>query len=101
MHGRLSPFIELGVGFNPDLTARDNAIINAIMLGLSRRQALERLDEIIAFGGHRGEMRSAHARQHRHRNDAQLCSQAVALNVTRCPPPTGRLITLSVTRSLC
>ena len=33
--GRLSPFIELGVGFNPDLTARDNVIINAIMLGLS------------------------------------------------------------------
>ncbi len=49
VHGRLSPFIELGVGFNPDLTARDNAIINAIMLGLSRKQALERLDEIIAF----------------------------------------------------
>jgi ABC-type polysaccharide/polyol phosphate transport system ATPase subunit len=49
VNGRLSPFIELGVGFNPDLTARDNAIINAIMLGLSRRQALERLDEIIAF----------------------------------------------------
>ncbi|HET9102350.1 MAG TPA: ABC transporter ATP-binding protein [Solirubrobacteraceae bacterium] len=47
--GRLSPFIELGVGFNPDLTARDNVIINAIMLGLSRRQALERFDEIIAF----------------------------------------------------
>ena len=33
--GRLSPFIELGVGFNPDLTARDNVIINAIMLGLT------------------------------------------------------------------
>ncbi len=49
VYGRLSPFIELGVGFNPDLTARDNAIINAIMLGLTRKQALERLDEIIAF----------------------------------------------------
>jgi ABC-type polysaccharide/polyol phosphate transport system ATPase subunit len=47
--GRLSPFIELGVGFNPDLTARDNVIINAIMLGLTRRQAFERFDEIIAF----------------------------------------------------
>ena len=34
--GRLSPFIELGVGFNPDLPARDNVIINAIMLGLTR-----------------------------------------------------------------
>ena len=47
--GRLSPFIELGVGFNPDLAARDNAMINAIMLGLTRKQAKERFDEIIAF----------------------------------------------------
>lgn len=47
--GRVSPFIELGVGFNPDLTARDNAIISAIMLGLSRREARRRFDEIIAF----------------------------------------------------
>jgi ABC-type polysaccharide/polyol phosphate transport system ATPase subunit len=47
--GRLSPFIELGVGFNMDLTARDNVIINAIMLGLSRRQARERFDHVIAF----------------------------------------------------
>jgi ABC-type polysaccharide/polyol phosphate transport system ATPase subunit len=49
IRGRLSPFIELGVGFNPDLTARDNVLINAIMLGLTRRQARERFDEIIAF----------------------------------------------------
>ena len=49
MRGRLSPFIELGVGFNPDLTARDNVIINAIMLGLSRKEARERFDDIIAF----------------------------------------------------
>ena len=47
--GRLSPFIELGVGFNPDLSARENVMINAIMLGLSRREARERFDEIIAF----------------------------------------------------
>ena len=49
VNGRLSPFIELGVGFNHDLTARDNVIINAIMLGLSRRQARMRFDEIIEF----------------------------------------------------
>jgi ABC-type polysaccharide/polyol phosphate transport system ATPase subunit len=49
VRGRLSPFIELGVGFNADLTARDNVMINAIMLGLTRRQARERFDEIIAF----------------------------------------------------
>ena len=49
VNGRLSPFIELGVGFNPDLPARDNVVINAILLGLSRRDAQERFDEVIAF----------------------------------------------------
>jgi len=47
--GRISPFIELGVGFNADLTARDNVAINAIMLGLSRREARARFDDVIAF----------------------------------------------------
>ena len=49
VEGRLSPFIELGVGFNSELTARENVIINAIMLGLTRKQARERFDDIIAF----------------------------------------------------
>ena len=49
VHGRLSPFIELGVGFNPELTARENVLINAIMLGLTRKQARERFDDIVAF----------------------------------------------------
>jgi ABC-type polysaccharide/polyol phosphate transport system ATPase subunit len=49
VRGRLSPFIELGVGFNPDLNARDNVIINAVMLGLGRKQAAARFDEIVAF----------------------------------------------------
>jgi ABC-type polysaccharide/polyol phosphate transport system ATPase subunit len=49
VEGRLSPFIELGVGFNMDLTARENVIINATMLGLSRKQARDRFDDIIAF----------------------------------------------------
>src|SRR3954454_18346543 len=49
MRGRLSTFIELGVGFNPDLAARDNVVINGIMLGLSPREALRRFDQIIEF----------------------------------------------------
>jgi ABC-type polysaccharide/polyol phosphate transport system ATPase subunit len=49
MRGRLSTFIELGVGFNPDLAARDNVLINGIMLGLSPREALRRFDRIIEF----------------------------------------------------
>jgi ABC-type polysaccharide/polyol phosphate transport system ATPase subunit len=47
--GQLSTFIELGVGFNPDLPARDNVLLNATMLGLSPREALRRFDDVIAF----------------------------------------------------
>jgi ABC-type polysaccharide/polyol phosphate transport system ATPase subunit/ABC-type polysaccharide/polyol phosphate export permease len=49
--GRLAPFVELGVDLRPELSARDNVILNATMLGLSRAQAHERLDEILAFAG--------------------------------------------------
>lgn len=47
--GRLSAFIELGVGFNPDLPARDNVLINGTMLGLSPREAKRRYDSVIDF----------------------------------------------------
>jgi ABC-type polysaccharide/polyol phosphate transport system ATPase subunit len=47
--GRMSTFIELGVGFNPDLAARDNVILNGIMLGLTPAQARERYEEVIEF----------------------------------------------------
>jgi ABC-2 type transport system ATP-binding protein len=46
---RVSPFIELGVGFNPELTARDNVIVNAALLGMPRAETLERFPEIIRF----------------------------------------------------
>ena len=49
MNGRLSPFIELGVGFNPDLAARDNVVLNGIMMGLSPREARARYDAVIDF----------------------------------------------------
>ena len=49
VNGRLSAFIELGVGFNPDLAARDNVLLNATMLGLSPREARKRFDAIIDF----------------------------------------------------
>jgi ABC-type polysaccharide/polyol phosphate transport system ATPase subunit len=47
--GRLSTFIELGVGFNPDLAARDNVVLNGIMLGLSPKEARARYDRVIEF----------------------------------------------------
>ena len=47
--GRVSTFIELGVGFNPDLAAYDNVMLNATMLGLSTKEARRRYDRIIDF----------------------------------------------------
>jgi ABC-type polysaccharide/polyol phosphate transport system ATPase subunit len=47
--GRVAPFIELGVGFNPDLTARENVTLNGVMMGLSRREAQARLDAVLDF----------------------------------------------------
>jgi ABC-type polysaccharide/polyol phosphate transport system ATPase subunit len=49
VNGQMSTFIELGVGFNPDLPARENVMINATMLGLSVREARNRFDRIIDF----------------------------------------------------
>ncbi len=49
--GRMAPFLELGVGFNPKLTARDNVVLNAVMMGLSPTEARRRFDEVIEFAG--------------------------------------------------
>jgi ABC-type polysaccharide/polyol phosphate transport system ATPase subunit len=48
-NGRMSTFIELGVGFNPDLVAYDNVALNGIMLGLSPREARARYKQVIEF----------------------------------------------------
>ena len=47
--GTLAPFIELGVGFNPSLTARDNVLLNGVMMGLTPAEARRRFDEVIEF----------------------------------------------------
>ncbi|MBA2522055.1 MAG: ABC transporter ATP-binding protein [Solirubrobacterales bacterium] len=49
MAGRLAPFIELGVGFSADLAARDNVILNGVMMGLSRKEARTRVDAVLDF----------------------------------------------------
>lgn len=48
-NGLVSPFLELGVGFNGELTARENVYINGTILGLTKRQIEERFDKIIEF----------------------------------------------------
>ena len=49
--GKMSALLELGAGFHPDLSGRENVYLNASILGLSRRQVDERFDDIVAFAG--------------------------------------------------
>ena len=47
--GQVSPFLELGVGFNPELSGRDNIFLNGTILGLSNREIRSRFDSIVNF----------------------------------------------------
>src|SRR5436190_14908922 len=47
--GRISALIELGAGFHPEISGRENVFINGIMLGLSKREVARRFDEIVDF----------------------------------------------------
>lgn len=49
VNGRVSALLELGSGFNPEYSGRDNVILNGLLLGLSRKEILSRFDEIEAF----------------------------------------------------
>lgn len=49
--GRVAALLELGAGFHPDLTGRENVFLNAAILGLSRKVTEERFDDIVAFSG--------------------------------------------------
>ena len=49
VNGKLTPFIELGVGFNPELTGQENVFLNGALLGFSRAEMEAMYDEIVEF----------------------------------------------------
>ena len=49
VQGRISALIELGAGFHPEISGRENVFINGIMLGLSKKEITKRFDEIVEF----------------------------------------------------
>ncbi len=50
-HGRVSALLELGAGFHPDLTGRENIYLNGSILGLSRKEIKRKFDDIVQFAG--------------------------------------------------
>ncbi len=51
VRGRIAPLLEIGVGFVPDLTGVENAVLNGVLLGLRRHEVEERLERIFEFAG--------------------------------------------------
>jgi lipopolysaccharide transport system ATP-binding protein len=51
VNGRLSALIEVGAGFHPDLTGRENVFLNGVILGMSRAEIARKFDEIVEFAG--------------------------------------------------
>lgn len=49
IRGKLTPFIELGVGFNPELTGRENVFLNGALLGFNRKEMQAKYNDIVAF----------------------------------------------------
>jgi lipopolysaccharide transport system ATP-binding protein len=51
VRGRTAPLLELGAGFHPELSGRENIILNGILLGMTRAQVMDRIEDIIEFSG--------------------------------------------------
>jgi lipopolysaccharide transport system ATP-binding protein len=51
IRGRVSSLLEVGTGFHPELSGRDNVFLNGAILGMSRREVTEKYDEIVDFSG--------------------------------------------------
>ena len=49
--GRVSPLLELGAGFNGELTGRENIVLNGVLMGLTRAEVLRKMEEIVEFSG--------------------------------------------------
>ena len=82
LHGRVGSLLEVGTGFHPELTGRENIFLNGTLLGMRRREILRRFDEIVDFAGVE--------RVPRHAGEALLVGHVRATRVRRRGAPRHR-----------
>ena len=80
--GRVGALLEVGTGFHPELTGRENVFLNGAILGMPRRQVQKQFDEIVAFVGRRA--------VHRHPREAVLVRHVPPAGVRGRGPPRRR-----------
>ncbi|PJE73341.1 MAG: ABC transporter ATP-binding protein, partial [Candidatus Tagabacteria bacterium CG10_big_fil_rev_8_21_14_0_10_40_13] len=51
MHGKVASLLEVGTGFHPELTGRENIFLNGAILGMTKKEIVKKFDEIVAFSG--------------------------------------------------
>ncbi|MCX6718844.1 MAG: ATP-binding cassette domain-containing protein, partial [Candidatus Taylorbacteria bacterium] len=51
LYGRVSSLLEVGTGFHPELTGRENIFLNGVILGMTRKEVAKKFDEIVSFAG--------------------------------------------------
>ena len=105
VHDRMSALLELGAGFHPELTGRENVYLNAAILGMTRREIAERFDEIVDFAGletvhrHAGEeLLLGHVRAAR-RSRSRSTSSPTCCSSTRSWPSATSTSSASAPRS--
>ena len=83
INGRTAALLELGAGFNPDLTGEDNIFLNAYLMGLSKKEIEEKIEEIITFselGDFRSEEHTSELQSHSFISYAVFCLKKKTLN---------------------
>ena len=74
IHGRVGSLLEVGTGFHPELTGRENMYLSGAILGMSKREIDRKFDEIVAFAEvERYHRYAAETFQHRHADAPGLC----------------------------
>ena len=79
IHGRVGSLLEVGTGFHPELTGRENVYLSGAILGMRKSEIDRKFDEIVAFAGvERFHRHALEAFQHRYADAARVCRRGAS-----------------------